>query len=133
MITALVLLWANKDKHEIRREGRGIYDNALNLTNITATKKFNWLLYPSFLPVSKLDELQCILNLFWCVNAYIVDYAFDLAHNIIKHEHFKMKYMLSEMHMRLSVTPLTPLSVKLRGESQENCFHYICCILDNYT
>ena len=53
-----MLPWANKYTYEIKREGREIYDNALNLTNRMATKKLNWLLYTSFLSASKVDELQ---------------------------------------------------------------------------
>ena len=36
-----MLLRANKYTYEIKREGRGMYDNALNLTSIMATKKLN--------------------------------------------------------------------------------------------
>ena len=53
-----MLPWANKYTYEIKREGREMYDNALNLTSIMATKKFNWLQLHSFLSVSKVDELE---------------------------------------------------------------------------
>ena len=33
-----MLPWANKYTYEIKREGRKMYDNALNLTSIMATK-----------------------------------------------------------------------------------------------
>ena len=104
-----MLPWANKYTYEIKREGREIYDNGLNLTNRMATKSLiDFYIHRSF-PHQKLMNFRMEFVLMCqCLCCWLYIWL-DTLHN--KTRTFYKVYVVRSSHA-IKSHKLTPSSVK---------------------